>query len=549
MAFYHGVRTSEVDTGLITPIQTENNLPFIVGTARKGLVNEPVLCTQYKEFISEFGENTDYDSYTLNEAAYCEYALFNQSPAVFVNVLDPDKHYNALQETVGGITNTPATLEGAIIEDSIEITSSGTSIVTLSGATEYSQSIDPITSDVTVALIVGVTLPAGNITIDYDSGTTAVSVTVPQSSFPYIINAPCSNIVLTQAQPFTNTLIKNVDYTGGGTDDNYIITIIDATKIVNDTVKIKYHELDPSQVTADDIIGGYDDNIGKNTGLECIEDVFPKYGLIPAIIVAPKFSTINSVIAVMKAKCTGINSTWRAIALCDIPTDEVTKYTDATQYKNQNNLVDSNLVVCWPKVAIDGRQYHMSTQLMALMQSTAADRGDLPYKSPSNENLQCDSLVLSDGTEIFISFTQANYLNSQGIYTGLNFVGGFKGWGNYCSSYPSESDVKNTFIAVRRMFNYINNELVLTYWQKVDDPMDNNLIEACIDSAQIWLNGLVSAGALLAGRIEIHEDENSTTDLLSGIIRFHLYITVPIPAQTIEFLLEYDVNALSELFS
>ena len=88
MAYYHGVRTSEVETSLITPVQTENNLPFIVGTAPIHLgnsknVNEPVLCYQYKEFISEFGESTDYDKYTLNEAAYCEYALFNQSQAVF----------------------------------------------------------------------------------------------------------------------------------------------------------------------------------------------------------------------------------------------------------------------------------------------------------------------------------------------------------------------------------------------------------------------------------------------------------------------------------
>ena len=555
MAYYHGVRTSEVETSLITPVQTENNLPFIVGTAPIHLgnsknVNEPVLCYQYKEFISEFGESTDYEKYTLNEAAYCEYALFNQSPAVFVNVLDPERHYNEIDIVAGGVTNTPVTLNSAVIEDSLEIASSGTSIVTLNGATDYTLTTDPITSDVTVSLIVGASLPADDLTINYDSDSTAVSVTISQDEFPFIITAPCENLTITAEVPFTNMLNRNTDFTSGfDTDGNYIITIIDDTQIVYDTIQISYRELDPEKVTFDDIIGGYDSVLGKNTGLECIEDVFPKYGLVPSIIIAPKFSANNSVIAVMKAKTEGVNGVWRAIAICDIPTEIVKVYSDAVTYKNSNNLVDKNLIACWPKVAIDGRQYHMSCQLMGLMQSTAAERGDLPFKSPSNENLQCDSLVLADGSEVLISFSQANYLNSQGIYTGLNFVGGFRGFGNYCTSYPASTDVKDTFISVRRIFNFVNNELILTYWQKVDDPLNNNLLEAVTDSCNIWLNGLTAAGALLAGRIEIHEDENPITDLLSGIIKFHLYISPPVPCQQLEFVLEYDVTALNQLFS
>ena len=109
--------------------------------------------------------------------------------------------------------------------------------------------------------------------------------------------------------------------------------------------------------------------------------------------------------------------------------------------------------------------------------------------------------------------------------------------------------MKDVFISVRRIFNFVNNYLVLTYWQKVDDPMDGTLIESIIDSVNIWCNGMVSAGALLAGRVEIHEDENPTTDLLAGIIKFHLYLTPAIPAENISFILEYDTNALSALFA
>lgn len=554
MAYYHGVKTSEVETSLISPVETENSLPFIVGTApvhlTNGKVNEPILCYQYKEFVQNFGESKDYEKYTLNEAAYCEFALFNQAPAVFVNVLDPDKHYNAIQFTASGVESTPVTIEGAVIEDTLEITSSGTTLTTLTGSVDYTETVDPVTSDVTIALLVNATLPASvPINVDYDSGTTPVSITVQQSNFPYVISAPCANVVISANVPFTNTLVKNVDYVGGFIDENhYRITIINNSQIVNDTIQIRYHELDASQVTADDIIGGYDNLTGKNTGLELIEEVFPKYRLVPSIICIPKYSTKNSVVAVMKAKTTNINGLWKAIALADIPTDTVQVYSDVPGYKQDNNLVDENLVICWPKVALDGQQFHLSTQLMGLCQQVAAERNDLPYKSPSNENIQCDSLVLADGTEIRITLTQANYLNSQGIYTALNFVNGFVGWGNESSAFPGTSDVKDRFIAVRRFFNYLNNILILTYWQRIDDPMNKNLVEACLDSVNLYLNGLVAAGALIAGRVELHEDENPTTDLLAGILKFHVFLTVPVPCQTLSFILEYDTTALSTLF-
>lgn len=555
MAYYHGVKTSEVESSLISPVQSENSLPIFVGTApvnlaEKPAVNEPILCYQYKEFIENFGASEDFESYTLNEAAYCEFALFNQAPAVFVNVLDPEKHFNSIQFTAGGVTNTPVTLNSATIAESLEITSSGTSVVTLTGGVEYQTSVNPTTSDVTVALIVGATLPGDPLIIDYvDSSSTLVNVTVPQASFPYIIPGGATNILLTANVPFTNTLIKNEDFTAAfDSKNNFIITIIDDTKIVNDTVKICYKELDPSQVTANEIIGGYDATTGKNFGLECIEEVFPKYGLVPSIICIPKYSAINSVNAVMKAKTEGVNSVWRAIAYADIPTDIVKTYSDATAYKNNNNLVDKNLAVCWPKVAIDGRQYHLSTQLTALSQQVAAERNDIPFKSPSNENLQCDSLVLSDGTEVRLSLTQANYLNGQGIYTGINWIGSYKGWGDRTSAFPSVTDVKDVFISVRRMFNFVNNELILTFWQKVDDPMNLNLVESVVDSINIWGNGLVQVGAALSFRVELHEDENPMTDLLSGIIRFHIYLSPVIPCEQIEYILEYDVNALSNLF-
>lgn len=36
---------------------------------------------------------------------------------------------------------------------------------------------------------------------------------------------------------------------------------------------------------------------------------------------------------------------------------------------------------------------------------------------------------------------------------------------------------------------------------------------------------------------------------MSGIIRLHVYLTPPSPAQEIDFILEYDVNYVTEAFA
>ena len=61
-------------------------------------------------------------------------------------------------------------------------------------------------------------------------------------------------------------------------------------------------EPDASKVTTADIIGGIDENTLEPTGLECIDLVFTKFGLVPFAIVAPKFSTDIAVAQTMAAK-------------------------------------------------------------------------------------------------------------------------------------------------------------------------------------------------------------------------------------------------------
>lgn len=345
-------------------------------------------------------------------------------------------------------------------------------------------------------------------------------------------------------------LVKGTDYTATFDDTGkVIIAVITGGTIPSNqaTLNVAYTKIDPSKVTNTDIIGGVDVNTGDTTGLELINSVFPKFGLVPGQILAPKFSKDPTVAAVMKAKASSINTFFKATSIEDADTVAANIYTKVPDWKNTNNYTSPNEFLCWPKVGLDDKIYYLSTHVSSLSALTDSLNDDIPYVSPSNKALQINKAVLESGAEVSLGLDQANYLNGQGIMTALNFIG-YKAWGNRTAAYPANTDVKDSFIPVRRMHNWVSNTIVLTTWQKVDDPTNKTLIDSVVDSLNIWLNGLTSTGALLGGRIEFRKEENPTADLINGTVRFHVYLAEPTPAEDFEFIVEFDATYYNQLF-
>lgn len=282
-------------------------------------------------------------------------------------------------------------------------------------------------------------------------------------------------------------------------------------------------------------------------GFEAAELCLTLLGVVPDLFAAPGWSENAAVAAVMAVKAAGTNGVFRGKALVDIDCSAsgAASCTDAVAKKTANNLTDKDMVVCWPMVRKDGRTYHMSTQLAGLMAQVDADNEGIPYESPSNKGLQCDGLALADGTEVLLTHAQANTLNAAGIITAINFVNGWVAWGSCTGCYPGNTDVKDYLLPVSRMFGWVGNTLVKTFWGKLDQPMNRRLIDTILDSANIWLNGLVGRQYLLGARVEMIEAENPLENLMAGIIKLHVYLTPPGPAQEIDFTLEYDASYVS----
>lgn len=345
--------------------------------------------------------------------------------------------------------------------------------------------------------------------------------------------------------------IKGTDYAAEfDKNGKVVISRIVGGAITTDTasIKIAFNHLNPSAVTKEEIIGGIDPTTGAGTGLELIGEIFPRFGLNAGIILSPKYSKDPEVAAVMNAKCNQINGAFEAISIVDIPTSTVKKYTDVNQYKNTNNLSSTSQIICWPMLKLGSSKYHMSTQLAGVINKVDSLNEGVPYVSPSNNNFVADGAILEDGTEIFLGKDMAAYLNGIGVVTALNFIGGWKAWGNRTSVYPAVTDPKDAFIPLRRMFNWIRNTIVLSMWQKVDKPGNRRLIESVVDSLNIWFNGLKASGYILGGRVEFLREENPDTALMDGKYKFHVYVTPPTPARELDFVVEYDINYLAGLF-
>jgi phage tail sheath protein FI len=356
-----------------------------------------------------------------------------------------------------------------------------------------------------------------------------------------------SSVAFTSGNPVAGT-----DYSlGYDKDGNAILTLQSGGSLAGESsVTVEFTRLKPADVDEYDIIGGVNITTGDYEGLELVNNVFPKFRVVPGLLAAPKWSQKPAVAAVMRAKMDNINGHFTGQSVVDIPSDAAgaDRYTEVPEWKNQNNYMAERQIVCWPKVKLGDDAFHLSTQLIGLMNKTDASNDDVPYESPSNKMLRMNACVNALSKEIALGLEQANYLNGQGIVTALNWVGGWRAWGNRTGAYPAVTDPKDAFIPIRRMMDWIGNEFILTFWQKLDKPVTKRLIRTIVNSYNIRLNGLAAREFILGGRVEFLESENPVTDLIDGIMRFHISATPPPPAERIDAILEFDPAYLSALY-
>ena len=310
-----------------------------------------------------------------------------------------------------------------------------------------------------------------------------------------------------------------------------------------ENIRVSHKYLDPSMVTEEDIIGAYDVETGKETGLELVRRVYPMFHLSPGLILAPGWSQKPNVGAAIQEKCTEINGVFRCECVLDLDTATTRKYSECGTVKKQNGYTDPHAIVLWPELLTGGKHMAFSAAYGAMASYYTATNGDVPYLYPSNRLLNVEGAVLADGTEITLDQTQAAYLNGDGVVTSIN-DGGWRSWGNNTGCYPENTDPKDYRIACRRMFSFVANYFIRQYQSRLDASMNRRTIDDIVNSFNIWGNSLVSQGMCAGLRMEYDESENDNESLLNGHVKVKIYLAPYTPLEYILASEEFDMTAL-----
>ena len=364
-------------------------------------------------------------------------------------------------------------------------------------------------------------------------------ISAEQEPVPYVLRATLTVSAQTSGDP----LVEDMDYTVDYDEDGLAtVTLTSATAKALTKVYVTYKAIKltagKTAVTATEITTAISDKL---------REVYPRFGMTPGLLLAPGFSKDPNVAAAMQGACENINGVYSCECILDVDcgASGAQTYDAVKQVKESKGLTSPHAYAYWPMAQVGASRLSLSAIMGALTAATDAANGDVPSLSPSNKSLPgVTGLCLEDGTEVILDQAQANVVNSAGIGTVLN-LNGFKAWGNNTCAYPSTTDPKDRWIAVRRFFTWRSNSLIQTYFERVDSPANYRMIEAIVDAENVNGNAYVAAGACAAYQCEFRSDENPTTQILDGTIKFHLTLAPYNPAECIEFTLEFDPTAIA----
>ncbi|WP_255466167.1 phage tail sheath family protein [Fusobacterium hominis] len=320
---------------------------------------------------------------------------------------------------------------------------------------------------------------------------------------------------------------------------------VNATKIDGE-----FEYLDPSKVEASDLIGSCDPQSLKNTGLEVLKEIFPKYSMIPSYVITPGY-TDDELRAILDTKASKIGNKWQSMSIFELP--ETTKYGEAIEYKKSHNWIDEDQIIVFGKVKFGNEYYNHSIFHAFLSASVDARNEGVPYESASNKNIKAACIGYKEKEkyiDLHLTEEEANLLNENGIVTIISRPNGVVAWGNRTSVFQpgGNTDPKDMWTVAKRMFKFLANALMLNNENEVDKPMSVSRAEAIKMNANRYLASLVAQEKLLGASVDFKKEENNKNDLVNGVFTWHISLGIVLPGETLKFVLEYNDEYLDSYF-
>ncbi|MBS9780871.1 MAG: phage tail sheath subtilisin-like domain-containing protein [Gammaproteobacteria bacterium] len=287
----------------------------------------------------------------------------------------------------------------------------------------------------------------------------------------------------------------------------------------------------PSDVSADDVKGGYDIATNKRRGMELLKEGFNRFGTDAKILIAPQLDADKTIAAELEVFADNL----KAIAYIDAPVG--TKLAEAITGRGPEGTINFNtsnprVRHFFPHVKNGDTLESLATHAAGLRMKVDVEKGY--WWSTSNQNL----LGVTD-TELRLTAriddyqSETNALNAVGITTVFNSFGtGFRLWGNRSACFPAVTHIKN-FETAMRTGDLIDESIRRFELQYVDRPIDDALIDSLVESIDTYLRTLQS---IVGYSVQLDPDYGATelVDFFSkGQIPLMYDYTPKIPAERI----------------
>ena len=344
------------------------------------------------------------------------------------------------------------------------------------------------------------------------------------------------------------------------------------------SVKLSCNYADPSKLADSDLVGNVTSNV--YTGMQCWKLSYGLMGFFPKLLIAPSFGayaatgqTAGSQDATVAAGMATVAAAMRAMYFVDCPagSSPATLLSNRGSSGNSFNTSDKRAVLCGPQqlfldsgivptgIGVDpiaGKAIQTIANLThagplspwVAGATSAKDLAQGYWWSPSNTQING---VLGPDVSVYSSFidsaSDTNVLNSQGILTAFQAFGtGIRVWGNRSAGFPSYT-TPDVFIPIRRTMDVIEQSVMLSMMQFLDQPISNALISTILASVNSFIRVLIGRGALVAGSASYNPAENPPSQIAAGQLVFDIDCMPPPPAERLTFNVFIDTTLLSAL--
>ncbi len=362
--------------------------------------------------------------------------------------------------------------------------------------------------------------------------------------------------IFTQATPPVEK-VKGTDYNiSYNPDKNQIVIEEIGSGLGSSALDVEYYTIKPSGVTASDVIGTSDGQ-GLNTGLFCINDVYPLTGMIPSYLGAPGFSSDVSVHGAMYQVSKKINGHWDAYFFADLPLADgggtaLTMDTVAA-FKEGNGFNHDNETVYFPlALGTDGKKYHLSVLAAANFQRLLIENDGIPFQTASNSTvsiIQNLYMGAANTGRLYDDTIINKYLNSKGIASACFNSNAWRIWGCHSAEYsPDNATQVNVSETNMMLLFYVSNDFQARRSQDVDKPVTANDIRTIIAEEQTRIDALQSIGALISGEVKLNADAQAKADILMGDFSFIFDLTPTPIARSLKAYVNWTDEGFSTYF-